>query len=96
VEQLPHRLPLLADRMVLPPIEDGPMAETMIILIDSPTADVSSTAVRFRRASGQSVEGLVPASVQQHIEQHGLYTSNTPGRRAADEPPPPAAGRSHG
>jgi len=96
VEQLPQRLPLLADRMVLPPIDDGPLADTMIILIDSPTADVSSTAVRFRLASGQSVEGLVPASVQQHMEQHGLYTSNTPGRRAADEPPRPAAGRLHG
>ena len=32
-----------------------------------------------RVRDGQSIAGLVPAGVQQHIEQHGLYTSTTPG-----------------
>ncbi len=43
-----------------------------------------------------SIAGLVPPGVQHHIEQHGLYTSMTPGRRASDAPRPPAAGRLHG
>jgi nicotinate-nucleotide adenylyltransferase len=42
-------------------------------LIDAPTADVSSTAIRRRVAAGQSIAGMVPAAVQQHIERHGLY-----------------------
>jgi hypothetical protein len=37
------------------------------------TPDVSSTGVRQRIASGQSLSGLVPVSVERHILQHGLY-----------------------
>src|SRR5260221_9843035 len=33
-------------------------------LIDAPTADVSSTAIRGRLAAGQSISGMVPAAVQ--------------------------------
>jgi len=44
-------------------------------LIDVPTADVSSTAIRGRIAAGQSIAGMVPAAVQQHIERHGLYSA---------------------
>jgi nicotinate-nucleotide adenylyltransferase len=54
------RLPSLADR---------------ILVIDAPTADVSSTVIRQRIASGDSIAGLVPPAVQQHIERHGLYAS---------------------
>jgi len=82
---LPHRLPTLADRMVKPPMDVISQMDPMIILIDVATADVSSTAIRRRRAEGASIAGLVPPAVQQHIEQHGLYTSPTAGRRAADE-----------
>jgi nicotinate-nucleotide adenylyltransferase len=96
VHQLPQRLPLLADRMVQPPVDALTQLEPMIILIDAPTADVSSTAIRQRRASGEPIDGLVPPGVQQHIEQHGLYTSMTPGRRAADAPASAEAGRLHG
>ena len=53
----------------------------LIFLIDAPTADVSSTAIRRRLSEGESIAGLVPPAVQQHIEQHGLYTSMIPGRR---------------
>jgi len=38
----------------------------------------------------------VPDPVRQHIEQHGLYMSPTPGRRASDTEFVPAAGRVHG
>ena len=96
VEQLPSRLPQLAARMVQPSMDDMTKMDPVIILIDAPTSDVSSTAIRQRRADGLPIAGLVEQSVQQHIEQHGLYTSMTPGRRASDEQPIPAAGRLHG
>lgn len=67
---LRHSLPGLAHRMTdaIPP--DGPVT---IVLLDRPTADVSATAIRRRRAEGRSIAGLVPAPVAQHIDQHGLY-----------------------
>jgi nicotinate-nucleotide adenylyltransferase len=51
---------------------------TMILLVDAVTADVSSTAIRRCRALGESIAGMVPPAVQQHIEQHGLYEDATP------------------
>src|SRR5262245_56068137 len=94
--QLPARLPLLAPRMVPAPPDALSQVDPLIVLIDRPTADVSSTAIRRRRAEGESIGGLVDLAVQQHIEQHGLYTSRFPGRRASDQPPDPAAGGLHG
>jgi nicotinate-nucleotide adenylyltransferase len=67
-----------------------------IIFIDAATADVSSTAIRQLRASGQSIAGMVPPSVQQHIEQHGLYTPMPPDRRPERRRDSAAAGRLHG
>ena len=96
VGELPERLPQLAPRMVSEPLDALSCALPLIILIDAPTADVSSTAIRNRLAEGESIAGLVPPGVQQHIEQHGLYTPTTPGRRASDAPRVPAAGRLHG
>ena len=96
VEQLPHRLPLLAERMIQAPLDDISQVDPMIILIDAPTADVSSTAIRQRVAARESIAGLVPPAVQQHIEQHGLYTSMSPGRRRSDAAYHPASGRLHG
>ena len=58
VGELRRRLPLLADR---------------IVAIDAPTAAVSATDIRRRIAAGESIAGLVPPAVRQHIEQHGLY-----------------------
>jgi len=95
VNELPARLPRLASRMVHPPL-DAAAAGTLIFLIDAPTADVSSTAIRQRLAEGQPIAGLVPRGVQQHIEQHGLYTSTAPGRRPSDAAPAQQAGRLHG
>jgi nicotinate-nucleotide adenylyltransferase len=95
VEELPARLPHLVSRMVRPPLDPRSQIEPTISLIDAPTADVSSTAIRARVAAGESISGLVPPGVQHHIEQHGLYTSMT-GRRASDSAPAPAAGRLHG
>jgi nicotinate-nucleotide adenylyltransferase len=95
-QALAERLPGLAGRMVTEAAHvlssDGPV----IFLIDAPTADVSSTAIRSRLATGAPIDGMVPARVQQHIEQHGLYRSMTPGHRATDRDAPPSAGRLHG
>lgn len=85
VGDMPHRLPRLAERMVKPPLDEISHLDPMIVLIDAPTSNVSSTQVRDKRAGGQTIAGLVPDPVRQHIEQHGLYTSPTPGRRGSDE-----------
>ena len=96
VGELAHRLPLLAPRMTWPPADAILQIDPLIFLIDEPTADVSSSAIRHRLTAAESIEGLVPPSVAQHIEQHGLYTSMTPGRRASDVPRTLAADRLHG
>ena len=79
-----ERLPRLAARMVTDPPSTSRSADAipLIILIDAPTADVSSTAIRAAPARPAIDRRTGPAAVQQHIEQHGLYTSTTPGRRA--------------
>ena len=82
--------------MSRPPFDTLHGAETAIFLIDAATADVSSTTIRQRCETGDPLDGLVPAIVQQYIEQHGLYTSKTPGRRASDAATRDAAGRLHG
>ena len=84
--ELPGQLPALADRMqaVAPTVrlkpdttyEDG-THETVIFLIDAPTADVSATAIRRARARHEPIVGLVPPAVRQHIEQHALYEDVT-------------------
>jgi len=96
VGELPLRLPQLTSRMVRPPVDQWTAMDPLILLIDAPTADVSSTAIRRRLAEGQSIAGLVPPGVQQHIEQHGLYSSTAHGRRVSDAPPAQQAGRLHG
>jgi len=70
--------------------------EPVIILIEAATADVSSSAIRRRLADGESIAGLVPAGVQQHIEQHGLYRSAPGDPDGSGTAPEPAAGRLHG
>jgi nicotinate-nucleotide adenylyltransferase len=108
VDALPDQLPDLASRMTRVQVQEGgsrelrdppdpgdPPDPTLIFLIDALTADVSATAIRRTCEAGQAIDGLVPPIVQQYIEQHGLYTSRQPGRRASDAPPPPAAGRLH-
>src|SRR5262249_54145971 len=60
------RLPRLANRMVTEPRRALTSDAPMIFLIDAPTADVSSTAIRSRLATGGSIAGMVPVRVQQH------------------------------
>jgi nicotinate-nucleotide adenylyltransferase len=95
VTDLPRRLPDLASRMtvVLDPTTHG---TSMIFLIEAPTADVSSTAIRSRLAHGQPIAGLVEPRVQQHIEQHELYSATVPARQEDGRSADAAAGRLHG
>lgn len=48
-------------------------AETRVILVEATTPDVSSTEIRRRARAGASLSGLVPASVADYIQTHGLY-----------------------
>lgn len=95
VRELAGRLPALAPRMAEAPPDPDLHRAPVIILIDQTTADVSSTAIRQRRATGEPIAGLVNVGVQQHIEQHGLYTSRVPGRRGMDNRPDNAASSLH-
>ena len=76
-------LPALAPRMrdaspaeVL--LADG-RASTSIFLVNQPTPDVSSTAIRTRCAEGQPITGLVPPAVERHIHRHALYHTRDAG-----------------
>jgi nicotinate-nucleotide adenylyltransferase len=64
-------------RPVVPAAQAGPERGAgpvpSIFLVDHPTPDVSSTAVRERCARGLPIHGLVPAAVEQHIQRHHLY-----------------------
>jgi nicotinate-nucleotide adenylyltransferase len=104
-EALAGVLPALASRMVRPPLEPAGEINPLIILIDAPTAAVSSTAIRERRAGGETISGLVTPGVETHIERHGLYAAllpvtpevpSTPDTRRNDPPSDAAAGRLHG
>jgi len=95
VDMLRSGLPALASRMVRPARGPLPDDAPAIVLVDEPTTDVSSTTIRQRRAEHLSITGLVVPRVEQHIEQHELYTATTPGG-GSDAPPDVAAGRLHG
>jgi nicotinate-nucleotide adenylyltransferase len=61
-------------RIDLHPNQQSPTkATTMVFFVDARTPDVSSTDIRRRVASGQSIEGLVPSGVAEHIRRHRLY-----------------------
>jgi nicotinate-nucleotide adenylyltransferase len=90
-------LPALAARMADAPAEAGRSdafgANTRIFLVNRPTPDVSSTAIRSRSAAGHSLAGLVPDAVARHIRRHGLYREATP--RSSAGGPRAAASQLH-
>ena len=51
----------------------GAEAAKRIVLLDTPEYDISSTDIRTRIRSGQSLAGLVPSVVEEYIHSHGLY-----------------------
>ncbi len=50
-----------------------------LLLVDAATRDVSSTEVRRRLESGESIADLVPAVVETYIGQHRLYSRGDAG-----------------
>jgi nicotinate-nucleotide adenylyltransferase len=94
--QLRQRLPALAARMRLPTEAGEPSSSVFIYLIDSPTADVSSTAIRRACAVREPIAGMVPAAVQEYLEKNALYqdagTASESGDGLASRP----ASRLHG
>ena len=78
VTALPERLPHLAARMRRTGSAIAVPDQPSIFLLDAPTPDVSSTAIRERLRTGRPVTGLVPAAVERHIIQHGLYAAGVP------------------
>jgi nicotinate-nucleotide adenylyltransferase len=98
VGALAQRLPALASQLVSVGARHvpGTCLAPLIFLIDAPTADGSSSAIRSRIAANESIAGMVPPAVQQHIEQHGLYASTPRPHDAERTMTPPSAGRLHG
>jgi len=77
LDSLQKRLPNLAERMTTPAAyrpDDAPR----VILIQAETPDISSTEIRRRVRTGESVIGLVPESVASYIATHRLYVEATP------------------
>jgi nicotinate-nucleotide adenylyltransferase len=82
VQSLRERLPALASRMTdLDEKEPGASSQEpegrnrAIFLVNATTPDVSSSDIRQRLIAHRSITGLVPATVERHIAQHGLYQS---------------------
>jgi len=96
VTGIPERMPEIAGRMTFKATDVATATEPLIFLIDAPTADVSASAIRAKRAAGESIAGLVPPLVQQYIEQQGLYGPKGQRRRASDASASASAGRLHG
>ncbi len=44
-----------------------------VLSVEATTPDVSSTEIRRRVGAGESIDGLVPSSVADHIRRHRLY-----------------------
>ena len=85
VGSLRQQLPALRERMRLPLRRSdlNPHAEkTSIFLVDAPTSDVSSTEIRRRLKACLPLHGLVPAAIEHHIKQHGLYQPPSPSSTA--------------
>jgi nicotinate-nucleotide adenylyltransferase len=75
---LSARLPRLRARFRVPRLTEALPAEPSIFLVDAKTADVSATEIRRRLRAQKSIGGLVPAAVEWHIRQHGLYVEAHP------------------
>lgn len=61
----------------------GPERASKVTIIDSPIAGISSTMIRERIRTGESVRYLTPRAVIDYIDKRGLYR---------DEPDEPAGG----
>lgn len=77
-----ERLPSLGGRFSESSDKPAMTGTTSIFLLDAQTPEVSSTDVRRRLRSGESISGLVPPPVERHILRHGLYLETTTAEHA--------------
>jgi nicotinate-nucleotide adenylyltransferase len=89
---LRQKLPGLASRMIEPKQLDDADAPR-IILVAAETPAIAATDIRARAGRGESLEGLVPASVAAYIEQHALYGDEPDAPDATDAPGSPPHGQ---
>lgn len=68
---LRNRLPALAPRMI--DANQAVPSTPAVILVDAPTAPVSSTDVRRRLLAGERIDDLVAPGVAAYIEKYRLY-----------------------
>jgi nicotinate-nucleotide adenylyltransferase len=76
VNTLRDRLPLLEDRFVTGSNSIRTDVDRRIYLIDAKTPDISSTDIRRRLATGDSIQGLLCSAVERHILRHHLYSAH--------------------
>ncbi|MGH9373725.1 MAG: nicotinate-nucleotide adenylyltransferase [Vicinamibacterales bacterium] len=67
------RLPQLRERLAVADRSGRIPAGPSIFLVEASTPDVSSTEVRRRLRTGDSITGLVPGPVERYIHRHRLY-----------------------
>ncbi len=79
---LPSALPDLAGRME--PATRAFPSRPRVLLVDAPTAPVSSTDVRRACAAGQPLAGLVPPAVAAYLDRHALYAPRQGARDASE------------
>jgi nicotinate-nucleotide adenylyltransferase len=54
-----------------------PRSATSVFFVEAKTPDMSSTEIRRRVGAGESIDGLVPRAVADHIHRHRLYAPAT-------------------
>jgi len=69
----PGRIRRLARLLVYPRHGSEPVEREGITGLDVPLLEMSSTDIRRRVEAGQSIRYLVPDSVRDYIDRHGLY-----------------------
>lgn len=58
---------------LIPNLQTSTAGALTVLSVEADTPDVSSTDIRRRVGAGESIDGLVPASVAGHIRRHHLY-----------------------
>lgn len=75
MEALLDRLPAALAARVRPAGGIAPRAGELLCL-SAPERDVSSTEIRRRLASGETVAGMLPAGVEAYIRKHQIYADS--------------------
>ena len=73
LEEAASRTPELRPRLQRAGLDLPQDGKTRIILVEARTRDISSTMIRARLRTRQSIDDLVPSAVARHIVMHHLY-----------------------